>query len=107
MSRFTRLEDKWIRADAQYFRDENFINDDTYLKVLSWLNGGEDSEAQAMVTSWMESDAEWMRRVEPAAMAHFWYFTLVIKIGSNLMRRILLSRVSELKEATKRNDKGL
>jgi hypothetical protein len=107
MRRLTRLEDEWIRADAQYFKNENFINDDKYLRVLSWLDGGEDSEAQAMVASWMESDAEWMRRVEPAAMAYFWYFALVIKIGSNLMRGILLSRASELKGATRRNDKVL
>jgi hypothetical protein len=107
MSRLTRLEDEWIRADAQYFRDDNFINDSTYLRVLSWLDGGEDSEAQDMVISWMESDAEWMRRVEPAAMAHFWYFAPVIKIGSNLMRGILLSRASELKGVTRRNDKVL
>jgi hypothetical protein len=101
MRQLTRLEDKWIRADAQYFRDENFINDGIYLRVLNWLDGGEDSEAQAIVASWMESDAEWMRRVEPAAMAHFWYFAPVIKIGSNLMRGILLSRASELKGTTK------
>jgi hypothetical protein len=107
MSRLTRLEDEWIRADAQYFRDENFINDDTYLRVLSWLDSGEDSEAQAMVASWMESDAEWMGRVEPAAMAHFWYFAPVIKIGSNVMRGILLSRASELKGATRRHGGAL
>lgn len=103
MSRLTRLEDEWIRADAQYFRDENFINDDAYLRVLSWLDGEEDSEAQAMAASWMESDAKWMRCVEPAAMAHFWYFAPVIKIGSNVMREILLSRASELKVATKKH----
>jgi hypothetical protein len=107
MSRLTRLEYKWIKADAQYFRDENFINNSTYLRVLSWLDGGDDSEAQNIVVSWMESDAKWMRCVEPAAMAHFWYFALVIKVGSNLMRGILLSRASKLKGVTRRNDKVL
>jgi hypothetical protein len=101
LSRLTRLEYIWIKADAQYFRNKNFINENTYVRVLSWLDGEEDSETQAMVASWMESDAEWMLQVEPAALAHFWYFSPVLKIGSYLMRGILLSKASELKRTIK------
>jgi hypothetical protein len=101
MRRITRLEDVWIRADNQYFKDAGFINDDTYHRVLKWLDGREDSEAQATVASWMGKDAEWMCRVESAAIVHFWYFAPVIKIGSFLMRRILVSRANELRGANR------
>jgi hypothetical protein len=93
----TKLEYTWIRADAKYFKDEGFISDDTYQRVLNWLEGKEDNGVHSLVASWLERDAEWMKSVEPSAMAFFWYFSPAIKLGSGAMRNILLSRAKQLR----------
>ena len=98
--RLSNLEDVWIRADAQYFLDEGFISQDIYQRVLTWLDGKEDADTQAIVASWMEKDAEWIASIETKAMAYFWYVAPVIKLESLLMQRMLLSRAKELKGAT-------
>ncbi|MDP1891501.1 MAG: hypothetical protein Q8K55_11475 [Gemmatimonadaceae bacterium] len=105
--RLSNLEDAWIRADAQYFLDEGFISQDIYQRVLKWLEGEEDSESQAIVASWMEKDAEWMKSVESGAMARFWYFAPVIKLGSGAMRNILVSRAKQLKGIGDGPEEGL
>lgn len=107
MIRLSNLENVWIRGDAQYFLDEGFISGDVYQKVLDWLNGKEDNEAQAIVASWLEKDAEWMKSVEPGAMSYFWYFAPVIKLGSGAMRNILSSRAKQLKGEGEGPEEGL
>ena len=95
--RLSKFEDAIVRGNAQYFKEQGFINDDMHQRVLNWLDGTEDHEAQAMVASWMECDAEWIASIEPRAMAYFWYVAPVVKLESILIRGILLSRVKELK----------
>jgi len=104
--RLSKLEDAWIRANVQYFKEQGFIDDDLQRRVLNWLDGAEDYEAQNTVISWMESDVEWLATMEPFGMERFWYVAPVIKLESRLMQRILLSRVKELKGATE-EEKGL
>ncbi len=105
--RLSRLEDAWIRGNAQYFREQGFIDDDLHQRVLNWLDGAEDREAQNTVISWMESDVKWLATLEPFGMERFWYVAPVIKLESRLMQRILISRVKELKGATMEGEKGL
>jgi len=107
MIHLSNLEDAIIRADAQYFLDEGFINDDVYQRVLNWLEGKEDADAQAIVASWIEKDAEWMKSTESSFMAHFWYFAPMIKLGSGAMRNILMSRAKQLKGIGDGPEEGL
>ncbi len=105
--RLSKFEDAIVRGNARYFRDQGFINDDLHRRVLDWLDGAEDPEVQKAVISWMESDAEWIASIEPRAMERFWYVAPAIKLESILIRRILLSRVKELKGETAGGAKGL
>jgi hypothetical protein len=95
--RLPKFEEIWIKEDARYFKETGYISDDMYRRVLAWLEGGEDQEAQETVAQWMEKDAAWMDRVEPYALRHFWYLTPAVKIGSVIWRRHLKKRVRELR----------
>jgi hypothetical protein len=98
-ARLPKFEDAIVRSDARWFRDHAFINDDIYQRVLAWLEGTEDKEIQEMVAAWMALDADWVYRIEPAAMSYFWYVAPVVKLESRLIRRMLLRRVKKLKVA--------
>jgi hypothetical protein len=96
-SRLPRFEDAIVRSDARWFRDHAFINDDIYQRVLAWLEGTEDKEIQVTVADWMALDADWVYRIEPAAMSYFWYVAPVVKLESYLIRRMLLRKAKKLK----------
>jgi hypothetical protein len=95
-ARLPNFEDAILRADARWFLDSGFINEDTYRRVLAWLEGTEDSEAQQIATSWMELDAQWVKRFEPAGMAFFWYVAPVVKLESYLIRKTLRRQIKRL-----------
>jgi hypothetical protein len=96
-TRLPKFEDVWIKEDARYFKEVGYISEDMYRRVLAWLEGVEDKEAPATVALWMEKDAAWMERVEPYALAHFWYLAFSVKVGSSIWRRNLKARARELR----------
>jgi hypothetical protein len=98
--RLPRFEDAIVRSDARWFRDQAFINDDIYQRVLAWLEGTEDKDIQEMVAAWMALDADWVYRVEPAAMSYFWYVAPAVKLQTYLIRKMLLGRVKRLRAGT-------
>lgn len=104
--RLSRFEDGIIRGNAQYFREQGFINDEMYRRVHNWLDGKEDDEAQKAVMSWMESDAKWIASIESRAMAYFWYIAPAVKLESDVIRKILLSRVKKLSKKSQGNGKA-
>jgi hypothetical protein len=105
-TRLPKFEDAIIRSNARWFLDHGFINDDIYQRVLAWLEGTEDKEIQLMVADWMALDADWVYRIEPVAMSYFWYASLVVKLESFLIRKMLLRRAKKLKAGISGDARG-
>lgn len=98
MNRLPDLEDSIVRHDAEWFWKNGFIDGVLYWKVISWLGGIDDREAQLVVASWMDRDIEWISNIESPAARKFWYMFPVIKLEANIIKDMLSSRAKLLRE---------
>ncbi len=71
--KLTGLVAKVVAADAEYFRNNDFITWELYQSVIDWLETGNTCDAQSTAAEWLESDAEYFKELARALIYHHWY----------------------------------
>lgn len=91
MIKLSKLVKEIILADAEYFSKNHFILDDIPLRVRNWIGDQQDKEIQLMVADWLDSDANYFKRLAKALCKHHWYIYpfmwVMIKITPNRLRK--------------------
>ncbi|OGN92335.1 MAG: hypothetical protein A2Z75_04480 [Chloroflexi bacterium RBG_13_50_10] len=95
--KLTGLVAKVVKADAEYFYKNDFIPAQKYHSVLSWLDTGDDCEAQLTAATWLESDAQYFKELAWALVVHHWYMAPLMMAMVYFVPKALLKRVAKLR----------
>jgi len=87
-----------IEADASYFLRNDFITGETWERVMSWLEGNEDDEIQLEIAGWLESDAEYFRKLARALIRHHWYIAPLMAVMVHFVSRRLSRYARRLRD---------
>lgn len=95
--KLTGLVAKVVRADADYFLNNSFIPISVYQDVLSWLDSGAECPAQLTAGDWLESDADYFKKLAWALIKHHWYVAPLMAVMVFFVSRTLRKWAGKLR----------